>query len=334
MALDTSTPSLQLLLQGTGNNNNTWGDNLNKFVIERLEQAIAGVTTIVVNGGSLSLSSDQARNGTIQFEGDLAAKQIIVVDNAPKFWNVANMTTGAFVLHLKTASGDPVSIPQGTVKQIYCDGEDHLIRLDESSVGDIVMNGGPTPRPGTLPCAGGTYNREDHPELFRRIGTTWGEGNGATTAGLPNLTDTNRFPRAAGGDLAVGDYQSSQNKSHDHTASASTSVSASGTTSTAGNHFHANSLNDPGHTHSATSGYVGDSVQQKPLGSGAAVPVTTHWLYINSAKTGITISNANAGNHSHTLNVSASASTTVTVNSDGGDEARPEAAAVLMCIVI
>ena len=58
---DTYTTVLQLLKQETGNNNNNWGHLLNTQVIDRIEQAIAGVSTIAVTGGTTVLTDDQVR---------------------------------------------------------------------------------------------------------------------------------------------------------------------------------------------------------------------------------------------------------------------------------
>ncbi|HWW46323.1 MAG TPA: phage tail protein [Xanthobacteraceae bacterium] len=334
MSQDTTTPILRLLLQGTGNNNNSWGENLNKYVIEYIENAIVGVRQIYVAGGTLNLTADDQRYATLIFSGLLTAHQNVVLLNTSRNLNIINDTEGAFVLHVKTESGLAIEIPQGTQKKVFFDGAGRLFREDEDEVGNIIHHAGPTLPPGTLACSGGTFVRADHPNLFAKIGTTFGEGNGITTAGLPNFTDTNRFLRAAGGTLEVGTYQASENKAHTHTASATTTVAASGSTSASGDHVHGNWLNDPGHTHGVSGGTLGGTAQRAISLDDQPGMWYPDYIRINAALTGITINNAAGGNHSHTLNITATASTTVTVQSDGGTEARPESAAVLMCIKI
>jgi len=76
---------------------------------------------------------------------------------------------------------------------------------------------------------GQAISRSANPGLFAVIGTKYGDGNGSTTFNLANLVTGNRFVRAAGGSLAVGDVQENQNREHTHT----------GTASSAGNHSHA-----------------------------------------------------------------------------------------------
>jgi len=76
-----------------------------------------------------------------------------------------------------------------------------------AKVGDILMWGGtevnaPT---GFAICDGTAISRTDFGLLFDIIGTTFGNGDGSTTFNLPDLQTSNRFPRAATNDGAVGD---------------------------------------------------------------------------------------------------------------------------------
>lgn len=326
MPTDTTSALLGLLLQATGNNNNTWGDNLNNFVFAYLEQAVAGYSTKTVTGGAATLTAAQRRSAMIEFNGVLTSNCTVTMDNTPKRWRIFNNTSGNFVLLLKTAAGAAIEIPQGTHKDVICNGADVLYREDEEEVGTFVLHGGTTPPPGTLACAGGTYVRADHPNLFSKIGTTWGAGNGVTTAGLPNLTDTNRFLRAAGGSIAVGTYQASQNKAHNHTSTATTTVT--GSTDSQGAHSHTATSTDSGHSHSYTGPLGGtrqDGTQSYTVNPAQAGTTGTGFAQITTTIT---------ANGAHTHTISASATTSVTVNSDGGTEARPESAAVLVCIKI
>lgn len=329
MPSDTNSALLGLLMQATGNNNNTWGDNLNNFVFAYLEQAVAGYVTKTVTGGAATLTAAQHRAGMIEFSGTLTSNCTVTVDNISKRWRIFNNTSGAYVLLMKTASGDAIEIPQGTHKDIVCDGNDVLYREDDDEVGSFVLHGGTTAPPGTLACAGGTFVRADHPNLFDKIGTTWGTGNGATTAGLPDFVTNNRFMRAAGGSLSVGTYQSSQNKAHTHTASATTTVT--GTTDSQGSHAHTATVSDPGHAHSFSSNlaiYGGGNPGLTGSSSFGSNPSGGTL----SATTGISVSIASNGAHTHS--VTGTGTTTVTVNTDGGTEARPENGAVLVCIKI
>lgn len=335
MAADTNSTLLGLLLQGTGNNNNTWGSNLNDFVFTYLENALAGYTTKAVTGGAATLTAAQHRAGFIEFTGTLSSNSTVTLDNTSKHWRFFNNTSGAFVLLVKTASGTAIEIPQGTHKDVWCDGSDHLYRLDADTVGNFVHHGGTTAQAGTLACSGGTYVRADHPDLFAKIGTTWGVGNGATTAGLPNLTDTNRFLRAADGvTVTVGTYQANQNLAHTHagaTFSGTSSTESADHTHTQQGTFASGAMSaNADHTHAAerTNG-VGLSAGGGAAGTGVGTTTTTGST--NLAHThSTTISGATTGKsatHTHTYS-----GTTGTIPSSGGTEARPESAGVLICI--
>ncbi|WP_049820077.1 phage tail protein [Bradyrhizobium japonicum] len=335
MPSDTNSALLGLLMQATGNNNNTWGDNLNNFVFEYLEQAIAGYVTKSVTGGAATLTAAQHRAGMIEFSGTLTSNCTVTVDNISKRWRIFNNTDGAYVLLMKTASGTAIEIPQGTHKDVVCDGNDVLYREDEDEVGNFVLHGGTTAPPGTLACSGGTFVRADHPNLYDKIGTTWGAGNGVTTAGLPNLTDTNRFLRAADGTtIAVGTYQSNQNKAHTHAG-----ASFSGTTG--------NISADHSHTYSGSTGSESaDHVHSytSPGGTNSSTGGGSFTIYNTGSPSFITSSSGRSAGHTHSFSGTTSgvssnhthtfSGTTGTIPSDGGTEARPESAAVLVCIKI
>lgn len=126
MAADVNSLLLGLLLQGTGNNDNTWGENLNNFVFGYLEQAVAGYEEISVNGGSDQLTADQIRVAILEFTGTLLADQTIEVDNVSHHWIVRNSTTGSFALKFKTASGTEKTVRQGGWSLVWCDGADNI----------------------------------------------------------------------------------------------------------------------------------------------------------------------------------------------------------------
>lgn len=326
MPADTNSTLLGLLLQGTGNNSNSWGDNLNNFVFTYLENAVAAYTTKSVTGGADTLTAAQHRAAMLEFTGTLSSNCTVTVDNTAKRWRFFNNTSGSYVLLVKTASGTAIEIPQGTHKDVICDGSDHLYRLDKAEVGSFLHYGGTSAPSGYLACSGSTFVRADHPDLFTAIGTTWGAGNGVTTAGLPNFTDTNRFLRAADGStVAVGAYQASQNKSHTHTGS--------GTTANGGvahTHTYSGTASVTVTTTRTDVNYGGNSDNfQTIAGTNGRLNILSGQL--TSTGTGTysgTTSAASATDHTHTY------SFTTSTGSADGTEARPESAGVLICIKI
>jgi len=181
---------------------------------------------------------------------------------------------------------------------------------------------------GYLACDGQAVSRTTYAQLFAKIGTTWGVGDGSTTFNVPPLMD--KFPRhrdGAGAAGAVGTLQTNQNAAHTHTVS----VTVTGTTSTDPGHFHSAGIYDPGHSHTYQQ-VVANAYNYYSAGFQGNVPAagTT-----GVATTGVRVNSSNgldttytAGSHSHTV-TSTGANTTA---SQGGTEARPESATLLFCI--
>lgn len=133
-------------------------------------------------------------------------------------------------------------------------------------------------------------------------------GRGASAAADWAANKTITLPDFRGRVLAGLDDMGNTNAQRLYGEMASTTLGASGgvknvtlTTSQIPSHRHLNTLYDPGHTHGHQGGYSGTTPQQKPAGSGAAVPADVISNYISSAYTGISISNAwEGGGQAHT----------------------------------
>lgn len=90
------------------------------------------------------------------------------------------------------------------------------------------------PGRGKLACDGASYLKVALPNLFAKIGTTFGSDD-SLHFNVPLLTDKNRYLRAAGGSLAAGTSQSNQDAAHTHsgaTFSATTGTQSSDHTHT------------------------------------------------------------------------------------------------------
>ena len=83
-------------------------------------------------------------------------------------------------------------------------GNDVIVRLPDWT-GQPLLATTATPPDGTLIADGSEVSRASYPELFAKIGTTYGAGDGATTFNLPDWRD--EFPRFSGADRAVGTKQ-------------------------------------------------------------------------------------------------------------------------------
>jgi microcystin-dependent protein len=327
---DTSSPLLQLLLMGTGGDSNAWGANLNNQVFLLLEQAIADITSVSTTGGPSTVSAANARSATIIISGALVSDATITVPATRKKWTFINNCTGAFFVLLKTAGGTAINLPAGKFVDVISDGSNALYRQDAHEVGNLFYHAGTTPPAGSLECNGALPLRASTPDLFGKIGTVWGAGDGFTTYKLPNAEDTNRFLRAAGGALTVGTYQASQFTQHTHSLTGAPSVGTLGT-SDPGNHTHANSLNDLGHTHSDPNSFqIAGNPTGVGGGGGFGSPFTGTTGGNNQAPMSIT--NAPAGAHTHTITGAPGIGTLAIGTAGAGTETRPEAMVGLLCI--
>jgi microcystin-dependent protein len=322
MPADTRTLSLGALQMATGNDNNNWGDNFNSDILAVLERAHCGVASRAVTGGTLDLSGNPPPTAVSQvldyvqiFTGTLTSDLTVVVPNKPKSWTFVNRTGGAPIMLVKTPNGAAISIPQGTEKLVVCDGGDNLLRSDRNDVGTIVDFAGAAQPPGFIECDGTELVRARFPDLFAKIGTTWGAGNGSTTFNLPNLKDTGRFRRSRSAAVTVGTYQANQFTAHNHSASLGGSTDAQGAhnhgggTGGVGPHSHAGSVSttDGSHNHSGVTvagGAHGHSASSDVQGShshggATAAESGSHTHQYNApsgnttvqAGTGVTVSN-------------------------------------------
>jgi microcystin-dependent protein len=345
MPADVFSSGLGYLSMGTGNDNNSWGDNCNVSVFQIFEDAISNTLSLVVTGGTLDLSGaappvgpSGARHHHLSFTGALLSNQIVIVPNLSKTWWVSNGTSGSFVLQMKTPTGTAIQIPQGMNCWVCCISN-IVFRLN-ARTGEISEHATANVPPGAILCDGRLLSRTDYNELFTQIGTTWGAGDGFTTFAIPNTRDTGRYLRSATGSVAVGTYQASQNLSHTHTGTAT----VSGNTLTESNdHVHFVSIvsgtsnQDINHVHNhlRASGNIGAT---KPFGGGSEpfstyvnaftdppnFDINQHNHSINGNSQGISATHTHAFNGSGTIAASAS----------GGSESRPETAVVMMCIWI
>ncbi len=129
MVADTFSATLGVLLMGTGNDNNTWGNNANTSDFQIFEDAIANIFTSSAVSGTVDLSGtpppagpSQARFWQLKFTASLAGILTVQVPNLTKEWVVNNACTlNGFSLQMKTPSGSAVTIPQGWWR-VWCDG--------------------------------------------------------------------------------------------------------------------------------------------------------------------------------------------------------------------
>lgn len=136
--------SLKIQLIGSGEQSGVWGSSSNTNW-NLIEQAVAGVTTITMANANYTLSnlngvSDEARSMVIVAAGTNSAVRQIVAPLVPKFYVVSNQTSGGFAVTIGGGTGAVVSIPNGTVGQVYCDGT-AFYSAQTGSAGNFNVNG-------------------------------------------------------------------------------------------------------------------------------------------------------------------------------------------------
>lgn len=301
-----TTPLKALIVPNTGDLSGTWGSAAINPDLTAIDGMLGGVVTLSLStAASITLTAPtgsitpgagpvQSQNAVIKLSGTLSGSPGITFP-LPGYYIVENgCTVGSNIIALIAsggASGGYVTAPPGQPCHIYTDGTTvkYANMPPVGSYLDLAASAVPAwisgqTTPPYLLCDGTVYSIASYPALGALLGASFG-GNGSTTFGVPDLRGRYRIPI-------------------DSTASRITAAGCGingATLAAAGGHeqiqihSHANTLNDPGHTHgidvydfNGTSGSVASS------SSGYVNNSVTHRGTVSNT-TGITITNANAG---------------------------------------
>ena len=175
---NTTSASLKLTVQATGENSGTWGQFTNTNLLI-LEQAIGGYTGVALNattGATLTFSNGALSNGkdqVIRLTGTItSAVNVTIPDSIEKTYIVENATSGAFTVTFKTSSGTGAtwSTTDKGYKIIYSDGTnvvDVTADLGNITAGNItagnisvgtIASGAITATGNIIPGADDTYD--------------------------------------------------------------------------------------------------------------------------------------------------------------------------------
>ena len=77
-------------------------------------------------GSLVALTDVEAQQAVHVYAGTLAVNTEIIVPSESKIYFVANATTGAFTLTIKTATGTGITVAQDNKAILVCDGVDVL----------------------------------------------------------------------------------------------------------------------------------------------------------------------------------------------------------------
>ena len=139
---NTTSASLKLTVQATGENSGTWGQITNTNLLI-LEQAIGGYAAInSASGATLTFSNgalSDGKNQVLKLTGTISGNvNVTIPDSIEKTYIVENATVGAHTVTFKTSSGTGItwSATDKGKKILYSDGTNVLEGI--SSVGDLV----------------------------------------------------------------------------------------------------------------------------------------------------------------------------------------------------
>jgi hypothetical protein len=127
---NTTSASLKLTVQATGENSGTWGQitNTNLLILEQAIGGYAGVGLNATTGATLVFSNGALSNGknqVIKLTGTITSNvNVTIPDSIEKTYIVENATSGAFTVTFKTSSGTGVTwgTNDKSTKLIYSDG--------------------------------------------------------------------------------------------------------------------------------------------------------------------------------------------------------------------
>ena len=181
---NTTSASLKLTVQATGENSGTWGQFTNTNLLI-LEQAIGGYDAVgITSGASLTFSNGALSNGknqVLKLTGTIAGDvNVIIPDGIEKTYLVENATVGAFTVTFKTSSGTGAtwSTTDKGYKILYSDGTnivDVTADLGNITAGNItagtIASGAITATGNIIPGANDTYDLGTSTAVWKNIYT-------------------------------------------------------------------------------------------------------------------------------------------------------------------
>lgn len=138
------TTSLKIQQIGAGEQSGIWGSTTNTNW-NLIEQAVTGVAQITMANSNYTLSSlngvsDEARCMVLVVSGTNSGVYQVVAPLVKKFYVINNATTGGYAITIGASTGSIVSIPNGVVGQVYCDGT-NFFSAQTGSAGNFYVNG-------------------------------------------------------------------------------------------------------------------------------------------------------------------------------------------------
>lgn len=131
---------LGIELIGNNEQQGAWGTTTNTNLGTVIAEAIAGVATVSVTSTDVDLTyttpplqTQSGRKAVLKLTGTSTGQRTITVNAKQKTFLVHNATSGGYD-HIVTAGGVGVTVPNGRVVLVYCDGTD-VFALNYTSTG-------------------------------------------------------------------------------------------------------------------------------------------------------------------------------------------------------
>ena len=149
----TYTTNLRLVQPADGDLNNTWGDTINAGFTALVDQAVSGVTSVVLADANHTLTytngaTDEARSAMLIVTGALTAtRAVIAPTGVSKLYVVYNNTSGGQAITIGMATGAVTTIPNGKRMLVYIDGTNSyeaVEYINTASLGSLSLSGGLT----------------------------------------------------------------------------------------------------------------------------------------------------------------------------------------------
>ena len=223
--------------------------------------------------------------------------------------------------------------------------EERLLALEAkiaARIGTIFFVADDAAPEGSLICDGRLLSRTTYADLFAKLGTTYGAGDGSTTFQLPDYRG--EFLRGWDGGRGVdadrvrGSFQTDQNKTHTHsgtTSSESHTHTHSGTTSSDSHtHTWSGTTSSDSHTHTMTV-YQGSGSLNGKAGAASSTNNNGSSTTSSDAHTHTVSGTTSSDSHTHTWSGTTSSDShthTMTTSASGGTEVRVRNKAELICI--
>jgi microcystin-dependent protein len=213
----TYSPKLRFELIGAGEQAGLWGSTTNKNVGQLIEQAIAGVTTVELDGlsGNYTLTAldgapDQSRSAVIkciQTAVPAAGAINLIIPTQTKLYVVRN-DCGQTVTVKTSAQVGGVVILNGESTLVFCDGSEAQAGIETAAVGTLTVSGGGTGSTtftaGFVKSPGGTgaLTSSATVALGSEVSGTLPVANGGT-----GLSSTTAYGVITGGTTSTGNFQ-------------------------------------------------------------------------------------------------------------------------------